>query len=379
MRRGTHDDDVAFMHRALALAERGRCSAAPNPWVGCVLVRDGQVVGEGYHRRAGEPHAESWALAAAGEQARGATAYVTLEPCAHFGRTPPCVDGLIAAGVARVVVGVLDPDPHVAGRGMERLRAAAIDTEVGVCGVQAAASLAPYLHQRRTGRAYCVLKSAVTLDGRTAAADGSARWITGPLARADSHVLRNQSQAVLVGAGTALVDAPSLTVRDVEVPPEKQPLRVLLDARGRVPACGPLFDARLGPTLVITTSGVSAAARSAWLAAGAEVGVVASGCDGGVDLVAVLELLGRRGVLQVLVEGGPTTAGAFLRAGLVDRFVLYVGARTLGEAGRPLFAGPGPATIAEAGRFRLLGAQQMGDDTRLEYEPLPALTEEVLV
>jgi diaminohydroxyphosphoribosylaminopyrimidine deaminase/5-amino-6-(5-phosphoribosylamino)uracil reductase len=379
VRLSSQGDDAVFMLRALALAERGRCSAAPNPWVGCVLVRDGQVVGEGYHRRAGEPHAESWALAEAGEQARGATAYVTLEPCAHFGRTPPCVDGLIAAGVARVVVGVLDPDPKVAGRGMERLRAADIETEVGVCGAEAAASLAPYLHQRRTGRAYCVLKSAITLDGRTAAADGSARWITGPLARADSHVLRNQSQAVLVGAGTALIDAPSLTVRDVEVPPEKQPLRVLLDARGRVPACGPLFDMRLGPTLVITTSGVAAAARSAWLAAGAEVACVAAGCDGGVELVSVLELLGQRGVLQVLVEGGPTTAGAFFRAGLVNRVVLYVGARSLGEAGRPLFAGPGPMTIGEAGRWRLLGAQQMGDDARLEYEPLPAVAEEVLV
>jgi diaminohydroxyphosphoribosylaminopyrimidine deaminase/5-amino-6-(5-phosphoribosylamino)uracil reductase len=278
-----------------------------------------------------------------------------------------------------VVVGVLDPDPRVAGRGIERLRAVGIETDVGVCGDQAAESLAPYLHQRRTGRAYCLLKAAMSLDGRTAAADGSARWITGPLARADAHVLRSQSQAVLVGAGTALIDAPSLTVRDVEVLPEQQPLRVLLDARGRVPACGPLFDASLGPTLVITTLAVEAAARSAWLAACAEVAVVAAGADGGVDLVSVLKLLGQRGVLQALVEGGPTTAGAFLRAGLVDRVVLYVGARTLGEAGRPLFAGPGPTTLTEAGRWRLLGARQMGDDTRLEYEPLPPVAEEVLV
>jgi diaminohydroxyphosphoribosylaminopyrimidine deaminase / 5-amino-6-(5-phosphoribosylamino)uracil reductase len=373
------DDDTRFMRLALALGERGRCSAPPNPWVGCVLVRDGRVVGQGYHRRAGEPHAESWALAAAGARARGATAYVTLEPCAHVGRTPPCVDGLIAAGVARVVVGVLDPDPRVAGRGLDILRRAAIETIVGVCSSEAAASLAPYLHQRRTGRAYCVLKAAISLDGRTAAADGSARWITGPLARADVHVLRNQSQAVVVGAGTALADLPALTVRDVEVPPERQPLRVLLDGRGRVAPRGPLFDLQLGPTLVITTADADPATHDAWLASGADVEVVPAAPGVGVDLAAALLALGRRGVLQALVEGGPTAAGAFLRGGLVDRVVLYVGARTLGEAGRPLFAGPGPTTMAEAGCWRLLGAQQMGDDTRLEYAPLIAVAEEALV
>ena len=217
-----------------------------------------------------------------------------------------------------------------------------------------------------------MLKAAVSLDGRTAAADGSARWITGPVARADVHVLRSQSQAVVVGSGTALADVPSLTVRDVDVPPERQPLRVVLDARGRVPARGPLFDLQLGPTLVITTDAADPAAHAAWLASGADVEVVPAARDTGVDLHAALTALGRRGVLQALVEGGPTAAGAFLRGGLVDRVVLYIGARTLGEAGRPLFAGPGPMTMAEAGYWRLLGTQQMGDDTRLEYEPLLA-------
>jgi diaminohydroxyphosphoribosylaminopyrimidine deaminase/5-amino-6-(5-phosphoribosylamino)uracil reductase len=251
--------------------------------------------------------------------------------------------------------------------------------DVGVCGALVAASLAPYLHQRRTGRAFCLLKAAVTMDGRTAAADGSARWITGPLARADSHLLRSQSQAVVVGAGTALIDQPSLTVRDVEVPPDQQPLRVVLDARGRVPACGPLFDPSLGPTLVITTPAAPSAAQMAWLAAGAEVEPIAPSDDGGVDLDSALALLAKRGVLQALVEGGATTAGALLRAGLVDRLVLYVGSRTLGEAGRPLFAGQGPTTIAQAGRWRLLGARQLGDDIRLEYEALASLTENEVV
>jgi diaminohydroxyphosphoribosylaminopyrimidine deaminase/5-amino-6-(5-phosphoribosylamino)uracil reductase len=362
-----HDD--AFMRRALLLAERGRCTAAPNPWVGCVLVRNGQVVGEGYHRRAGEPHAEAWALAAAGPLARHATAYVTLEPCAHVGRTPPCVNGLIQAGVSRVVVAVLDPDPRVAGRGVERLRAAGIQVEVGVCTAEAASSLAPYLHQRRTGRAYCVLKVAVSLDGRTAAADGSSRWITGVAARADAHILRNQSQAVVVGAGTALADTPTLTVRDVLTPPDRQPLRVLLDARGRVPAAGPLFDTRLAPTLVITTPDADRAARSAWSTSGADVAVVPAAPDGGVDLSAALTSLGERGVLQALVEGGSTISGALVRAGLVDRLVVYVGGVVLGEAGRPMLVGPGPCSITAAGRWRMVSVGDVGGDARLEYEP----------
>jgi diaminohydroxyphosphoribosylaminopyrimidine deaminase/5-amino-6-(5-phosphoribosylamino)uracil reductase len=192
-------------------------------------------------------------------------------------------------------------------------------------------------------------------------------------------MLRSQSQAVVVGAGTALIDRPSLTVRDVEVPPEQQPLRVVLDARGRVPACGPLFDSSLGPTLVITTPAAPAAAQNAWLAAGAGVEAIAPSDDGGVALEAALALLAKRGVLQALVEGGATTAGALVRAGLVDRLVLYVGSRTLGQAGRPLFAGPGPTTIAEAGHWRLLNTRQLGDDIRLDYEPVAFLSEDTVV
>jgi diaminohydroxyphosphoribosylaminopyrimidine deaminase/5-amino-6-(5-phosphoribosylamino)uracil reductase len=369
-------DDTAAMTQALNLGEQGRRTSAPNPWVGCVVVRDGAVVGQGFHRRTGEPHAEGHALQQAGERARGATAYVTLEPCAHHGRTPPCVDGLVRAGVSRVVIAILDPDPRVAGRGVQDLRSAGIQVDVGIGAEAAAASLAPYLHQRRTGRAYCILKAAVSIDGRTAAADGSARWITGPAARADTHELRAASQAVVVGAGTALADRPALTARDVTPGAERQPLRVLLDARGRVPAQGPLFEPTLAPTLVVTTSQADPGCVTAWRAAGAEV-VVVQPSDGGVDLCATLEVLGSRGVLQALVEGGPTLLGSFVRAGLAERLVLYVGPRTLSQAGRPLLAGPGAETIADAGRWRLLGVQRLDDDVRLDYAPLLELSEEV--
>ncbi|HET7768669.1 MAG TPA: bifunctional diaminohydroxyphosphoribosylaminopyrimidine deaminase/5-amino-6-(5-phosphoribosylamino)uracil reductase RibD [Chloroflexota bacterium] len=364
--------DAAAMARAVALGESGRRTSAPNPWVGCVLVRRGAVVGEGFHRAAGEPHAEALALRAAGERAQGATAYVTLEPCAHHGRTPPCADALVAAGIERVVVAVLDPDPRVAGRGVARLRAAGVSVEVGVGSDEVGRSLAPYLHQRRTGRPYCVLKAAVSLDGRTAAADGSSRWITGPAARGDAHALRAASQAVVVGAGTALADAPSLTVRDAPEPRDRQPLRVLLDTRGRVPASGPLFDTDLAPTLVVTTERADPQIVAAWRAAGAEVARVSPAAGGrGVDLSAALALLADRGVLQALVEGGATLHGALFAAALADRLVLYVGGCLLGERGRPLAVWPGPETIGAAPRWRLAGVCELGGDARLDYEPVP--------
>jgi diaminohydroxyphosphoribosylaminopyrimidine deaminase/5-amino-6-(5-phosphoribosylamino)uracil reductase len=394
--------------------------------VGCVVVAaDGQVVGRGFHRRAGEPHAEVHALREAGDRARGATVYVTLEPCAHQGRTPPCAPALVEAGVNRVVVAVLDPDARVAGRGVGLLRAGAVAVEVGVGAEAAARSLGPYLHHRRTGRPLCLLKTAASLDGRTAAADGTSQWITGPEARADAHRLRAESGAVVVGAGTALSDNPSLTFRGLDfedglAPP--QPLRVLLDASGRVPATGPLFDVSLAPTMVITTSAADREARKAWTEAGAEVVEVALGggggapaaargglssvelagafptpvspsgvraareaavagaraasavpvpgaLPGGVDLPAALDLLGRRGILQAMVEGGATLHGSFLRADLADRLVVYTGGVVLGSEARPLFAGPGPGSLAEASRWRLTAVRSLGVDARLDWEP----------
>lgn len=361
------------MAMALGLGESGRRSAPPNPWVGCVLERDGQVVGSGFHRAPGQPHAESLALAEAGERSRGATAWVTLEPCDHHGRTPPCTEALIAAGVRRVVVAVPDPDPKVSGRGIERLRTAGVAVEVGAGAAEATESLRPYLHHRSTGRPWCVLKAAVSLDGRTAAADGTSQWITGPEARADTHRLRADSQAVVIGAGTALTDRPRLDVRlaDAGDPRPRQPTRVLLDSTGRVPAAGPLFDPALAPTLVVTTPSAAPESVKAWLDAGAEVTEVPSDpAGGGVDLASALTVLGDRGVLQAMVEGGPTLHGALVRAGLVDRMVVYLGGRLLGASGLPLLAGPGPGTMAEAPEWAIVQSRQLGRDLRLDCEPV---------
>ena len=359
--------DTELMGQAIALAEGARRRTPPNPWVGCVVVAGGTVVGEGATHPPGQAHAEAAALTAAGSRARDATAYVTLEPCAHHGRTPPCTDALIDAGVRRVVVALEDPDAHVAGRGLAALRDAGIDVVVGVGAPAARRSLASYLHHRRTGRAFCVAKTAVSIDGRAAARDGSARWITGPAARADAHAHRADSQAVVVGAGTALADQPHLTVRDAE-PPPRPPLRVLLDARGRVPATGPLFDTSVAPTLVLTTAATPAATADAWQAAGAKVEVVEAG-PGGVDLTEALTVLGRHGVLQALVEGGATLHGALWAAGLVDRLVVYVGATLLGADARPAFGAAGPPTIAAASRWTLLDVADLDGDVRLRYEP----------
>jgi diaminohydroxyphosphoribosylaminopyrimidine deaminase/5-amino-6-(5-phosphoribosylamino)uracil reductase len=287
------------------------------------------------------------ALAAAGEHARGATLYVTLEPCAHHGRTPPCTDAIIAAGVARVVVGIEDPDERVAGRGIEALRAAGLEVAVGVAADEVAEQLAPYCKHRTTGLPWVVLKMAASLDGRTAAPDGTSRWITGEAARRDVHRLRAQSDAVLVGAGTVRADDPALTVRladgdgdgdgdgdrwdnGADGPERGQPLRVVL---GKAPA-----DAKVHPALEMTG-----------------------------DLGDVLTELGRRGVLQLLVEGGATVAHDFHVAGLVDRYVLYLAPVLFGgDDGRPIFAGPGAGTIGDVWKGRIVSIEQLGEDLRVE-------------
>jgi diaminohydroxyphosphoribosylaminopyrimidine deaminase/5-amino-6-(5-phosphoribosylamino)uracil reductase len=363
------------MAQAVALGDLARRRTAPNPWVGCVIVRDGAIVADGATQPPGGRHAEAVALRHAGDRARGATVYTTLEPCSHHGRTPPCADALIDAGVDRVVVALVDPDPQVRGGGIVRLRAAGLTVDVGVGADAAAESLLAYLVHRRDGRAAVVVKVASSLDGRTAAADGSSQWITGSEARADVHDLRADSQAVVVGAGTALADRPRLTVREATTGHADPPLRVLLDARGRVPADGPLFDLDLAPTLVVTTAAAPDDVVGAWLAAGAKVQVVAPASPGvGVDLRSTFELLGGLGVLQALVEPGPTLAGALLDLGagdaaLVDRLVAYVAPTVLGVRGRPAFDLPGPDSIDDATRWRLRRVTQVGDDVRLDLEP----------
>lgn len=323
------------MDRALAAADAVRRVTSPNPWVGCALVAaDGTPLSVGATAPPGGPHAEVVALRAAGPQARGATAVCTLEPCAHHGRTPPCVDALIEAGVARVVVGVLDPDPQVAGRGVAALQQAGIEVETGLAADEVEAQLAPYLAHRRRGRPWVVLKLAATLDGRIAAPDGTSWWLTGEAARADAHGLRADSDAVLVGAGTVRADDPRLTVRDVgDGPTGRQPLRVVL---GAVPE-----GAKVEPALSLTG-----------------------------PLPDVLDELGRRQVLQLLVEGGAGVAHQFHAAGLVDRYVLYVAPALFGgDDAVPMFRGAGAATMADLWRGRLVDVRRIGDDVRIDLEP----------
>jgi len=356
------------MDRALALAAAARRRTAPRPWVGCVVARAGEVVGEGatgeFPRGA---HAEAVALASAGDRARGATAYVTLEPCNHHGRTPPCTDALIEAGVRRVVAALRDPDPRVGGRGFARMRAAGIEVVTGVRAREATRLLGPYLHQRSTGRPFVVVKVATSLDGRIAAIDGTSRWITSAEARADAHELRADSDAIVVGSGTALADRPSLTVRGVTPEPARPPLRVLLDSRARVSPDGPLFDTSVAPTLVVTTAGAPAERVDAWTAAGAKVEVVPAG-SAGVDLDAVLGVLAAEHALQVLVEGGGALIGSFLAGGYAQRLVAYVAPTILGTGAPSGYAWRGPATLADASRYRLAGATVLGPDVRLDYE-----------
>jgi diaminohydroxyphosphoribosylaminopyrimidine deaminase/5-amino-6-(5-phosphoribosylamino)uracil reductase len=363
------DPDEGWMARAVALAEGGRGTASPNPMVGAVLVRDGRVVGEGFHRAAGLAHAEALALAAAGELAAGATCYVTLEPCAHHGRTPPCADALVAAGVARVVAAVADPDPRVGGAGLDRLRAAGVRVDVGAGAEAAAEQNAAYLTHRRLGRPRITLKAAASLDGKVAAPDGTSQWITGPAARADAHRLRAEADAVCVGAGTALADDPRLTVR---LPgwSGRQPLRVLVDAAGRVAATGHLFDGE-AETLVATTPAAPAAAVDAWKAAGAEVLMCEATVGQAVDLEDLVRALGERGVLELLVEGGPRLQASLWAAGLADRLVWYLAPLAIGGQGAPGLLGAGAVTLADARRLRLASVDRFGEDLRLVAYPRP--------
>ncbi|CAL1241461.1 fused diaminohydroxyphosphoribosylaminopyrimidine deaminase/5-amino-6-(5-phosphoribosylamino)uracil reductase [Candidatus Methylocalor cossyra] len=358
---GFSQADAAFMARALRLAERGLYSTDPNPRVGCVLVRDGQVIGEGWHRQAGGPHAEIVALAAAGEAARGATAYVTLEPCCHQGRTPPCTDALIAAGVARVVAAMEDPNPRVSGAGLRRLAAAGITVQCGLLEGPAEALNPGFCRRMRGGRPWLRSKLAMSLDGRTALASGVSRWITGPDARRDGHRLRARSSAIVTGIGTVLADDPELTARLPEMAETiVQPARVVLDSRGRLPA-----SARLAavPGRVIVL-GV-APARS--VPGGVEFHTLPAGEDGRVDLPAALDWLGQAEFNEVLVEAGPTLNGALLRAGLVDEWVVYLAPVVLGDAGRGLFHLPALTRMADRHELSLRDVRQVGRDVRMVF------------
>ncbi|MGE9551873.1 bifunctional diaminohydroxyphosphoribosylaminopyrimidine deaminase/5-amino-6-(5-phosphoribosylamino)uracil reductase RibD [Erwinia amylovora] len=360
--------DEVWMARALELARRGRFTTTPNPNVGCVIVRDGEKVGEGYHFRAGEPHAEVHALRMAGDKARGATAYVTLEPCSHHGRTPPCCDALIAAGVSRVVAAMQDPNPEVAGRGLYRLQQAGIEVSHGLMMQEAEALNRGFLKRMRTGFPWVQLKMGASLDGRTAMASGESQWITSPEARRDVQRLRAQSSAILTTSATVLADDPSLTVRWDELPPEtqclyarenlRQPVRVVIDGHNRVTPQHRLI-AQPGQTWLARHQ----TDTQAW-PENVEQFTVPQ-LNEQVDLVSLMMLLGRRQINNVWVEAGARLAGALLTAGVVDELIVYLAPKLLGDSARGVCHLPGLAQLAEAPLLTFSDVRQVGSDLRL--------------
>ncbi|QHF30507.1 bifunctional diaminohydroxyphosphoribosylaminopyrimidine deaminase/5-amino-6-(5-phosphoribosylamino)uracil reductase RibD [Pseudomonas sp. R32] len=365
--------DAHYMVRAIELARKGLYSTHPNPRVGCVIVRDGQVVGEGWHVRAGEPHAEVHALRQAGELARGACAYVTLEPCSHHGRTPPCAEALVKAGVARVVAAMQDPNPQVAGQGLKRLADAGIEVASGVLEAEARTLNPGFLKRMEHGLPFVRAKLAMSLDGRTAMASGESQWITGPAARSAVQRLRARSSVVLTSAESVLADNARMTVRGDELGLDPQttalalaraPLRVLIDGRLRVPLDAPFFQA--GPALVVT----AAEADSRYAQAGHEL-LRLPGSEGRVDLPALMLELAARGVNEVLVEAGAGLVGAFARQGLIDEYQIFVAGRILGSSARPLLDWP-LETMSQAPYLQITEMRAVGDDWRVTAVPKPA-------
>jgi diaminohydroxyphosphoribosylaminopyrimidine deaminase/5-amino-6-(5-phosphoribosylamino)uracil reductase len=357
--------DQWAMAEALALAQRGLQTTDPNPRVGCVIAREGRVIGEGWHERAGEPHAEVLALRACRGPASGATAYVTLEPCSHHGRTPPCAEALIEARIGRVVFAVGDPDPRVSGRGAERLRAAGIRVENGLMEAEAVEQNVGFMKRMRTGRPWVRLKLAMSLDGRTALADGSSQWITGPAAREDVQQWRARSSAVMTGVGTVLADDPRL---DVRLPgAQRRPLRVVLDSRLRTPPSARLFTAE-GEVLILTAAPAAAASRTSLEQRGARIEELRAAA-GRLDLTAVLERLAQLQVNELLLEAGATLAGAFVQEALVDELLLYIAPKLLGSQARPLLELPAPDNLAAAREFRVEETIAVGEDVRLRVRP----------
>ncbi len=353
-------EDARHMSRALELARKGEGFASPNPLVGSVVVRDGAVVGEGWHMGPGTSHAEAMALSAAGEKARGATVYVTLEPCNHFGRTPPCVDAILASGAAEVVYALADPNPVAAG-GAARLKAAGVTVRSGVLEAEARQLNRFWLHGLASDRPYVIAKFAMSLDGKIATASGESKWITGPLARERGHLLRQQADAVIVGAGTVIADDPALTVRAPEVDPA-HPLRVVIDTAGRTPPGAHVYD-RIGKGALIATTAAAPGARlDAYRALGVETLVLPADHNGQADLAALLRVLKARGVLSVLVEGGAGAHGGFFDAGLVDEVQAFIAPVIIGGGGVSPVGGDGAAALAGAMRLEETSVERIGPD-----------------
>ena len=363
----TEPDDADHMAAALGLAARGLGNVWPNPAVGCVLVRAGRVVGRGWTQPGGRPHAEREALRRAGAEARRATAYITLEPCAHHGKTPPCAEALVTAEIDRAVIALEDPDPRVAGRGIAALVKAGVATECGALGEAAASLNAGYLSRLARGRPLVTLKTATTLDGRIATGGGESRWITGEAARARAHRLRAEHDAVMIGAGTAVADDPELTCRLPGLA-HASPVRVVADTTLRTPTASKLVrTAATTPTWIVTVEGVDGSRRDTLSACGVEVMEAAADGDGRPDLTAAMKALAARGITRLLVEGGGELAAALLRADLVDRVAWFHAPKVMGGDGVPAALGLGVDAVDEAPEFRRVEIMEVGGDVFETY------------
>ena len=368
---GSRRLELDAMRAALALARRGLGSVWPNPAVGCVIVNDGRVVGRGWTQPGGRPHGETEALRRAGKAARGAIAHVSLEPCCHWGQTPPCVDALITAGVRRVVVALEDPDPRVAGEGLRRLRAAGLDVEVGLCTEEAAEVNAGFLSRLRLGRPLVTFKLATSLDGRIAVATGESQWITGPPARERAHALRASHDAIMVGTGTVIADDPQLTCRLPGLG-HCSPVRVVIDRHLRIsPASRIIADAPRVPTWVLTLRSADPGRRAMFLANRVTLIDVDDDGEGQIDLAAALGALGERGITRLLVEGGARLAAAFFRARLIDRLVWVHAPLVIGGDGIPAIAGFDLAALADGRAFERLSTETIGDDVLTTFRVRP--------
>jgi len=357
--------DEKMMHRALRLARKGVGRTAPNPAVGCVIVKDGVIVGEGWHRKAGTPHAEIHALSQAGASARGADLYVTLEPCAHFGKTPPCADAVIAAGISRVFAGMIDPNPQVSGNGLAKLRAANITVMSGLLERECRELNRPFIKQLATGLPYVTMKSAMTLDGRTAALSGDSKWITSENSRRLVHRLRAGVDAVMTGSGTLLADDPELTVRMAK---GENPARIVVDTDLQTPVNCRLMNEALRVPVIIAAVRGDQAKISALTAKGAEV-LICSGKGSGVDLHDLLRKLGARGIQSILLEAGERLCAEMLRNKLIDRYLLFYAPKILGGDGKGLFSGLGAPLMKDALPLTITKVSKVGSDILVEAYP----------
>lgn len=365
MGQGIISADNKYMKRALLLARKGIGKTVPNPAVGCVIVKDGQVVGEGWHKKAGTPHAEIHALAMAGTAAKGADLYVTLEPCCHFGKTPPCTDALIAAGVRRVVVGMVDPNPKVSGQGINLLRQAGIEVEVGLLNEQCRELNRGFIKSVTTGMPYVIYKTAMTLDGNIATVTGDSRWVTGEAARRHVHHIRAKSDAIMVGVDTVIVDNPMLTVRHVK---GGNPLRVVVDTRMRTPESVAVLSGDMAKETIIATCEANPRVHRRYQLLGATV-LVCEEFDGRVNMRDLLRKLSAMGVQTVLLEGGSRLAGDMLKSGLIDEFLLFYAPKIIGSDGFSAFALQGIAKMDDAMDFCIKDVRMIGRDLLVRAVP----------